>query len=181
MAATARDNLLSAFIGLPLAAHSRSRPQPGRGGSNAGPLTAAHYPAPLPSPSKYDVVPIRRGDRVKFTRILEAPAFRFVLTMGVVNLFADVTYEGGGGINGAFLGSLGASAAAIAIIAGAGEFLGYGMRSVAGYVADRTGRHWPLTFVGYVINLLAVPAMALASGWPAAAMLVFAERTGRAL
>ena len=127
------------------------------------------------------MVPIRRGDRVKFTRMLEAPAFRFVLTMGVVNLFADVTYEGGGGINGAFLGSLGASAAAISIIAGAGEFLGYTLRSVAGYAADRTGRHWLITFIGYAINLLAVPAMALAGNWQAAAALVFAERIGRAL
>jgi MFS family permease len=118
---------------------------------------------------------------VNTARAPASPAFRFVLTMGVVNLFADITYEGGGGINGAFLGSLGASAAAVTIIAGAGEFLGYGMRAVAGYFADRGGRYWPLTFVGYVINLLAVPAMALATGWPAAAMLVFAERTGRAL
>lgn len=101
--------------------------------------------------------------------------------MGVVNLFADVTYEGGGGINGAFLGSLGASAAAISIIAGAGEFLGYTLRSVAGYAADRTGRHWLITFIGYAINLLAVPAMALAGNWQAAAGLVFAERIGRAL
>jgi MFS family permease len=118
---------------------------------------------------------------VNTPRVSASPAFRFVLTMGIVNLFADMTYEGGGGINGAFLGSLGASAAAVAIIAGAGEFLGYAMRALAGYFADRSGRYWPLTFVGYVINLLAVPAMALATGWPAAAMLVFAERTGRAL
>jgi MFS family permease len=114
-------------------------------------------------------------------RATGSPAFRFVLTMGVVNLFADMTYEGGGSINGAFLGSLGASAAAVTIIAGAGEFLGYGVRALAGYFADRSGRYWPLTFVGYVINLLAVPAMALATGWPAAASLVFAERVGRAL
>ena len=40
-------------------------------------------------------------------------AFRFVLTMGVVNLFGDMTYEGGASINGQFLASLGASAAAI--------------------------------------------------------------------
>jgi MFS family permease len=118
---------------------------------------------------------------VNTPRASGSPAFRFVLTMGVVNLFADITYEGGGGINGAFLGSLGASAAAVTIIAGAGEFLGYGMRALAGYFADRSGRYWRLTFIGYVINLLAVPAMALATDWPAAAMLVFAERTGRAL
>ena len=65
-----------------------------------------------------------------------SPALAFVLTMGLVNLFGDVTYEGGGSINGPFLGGLGASAAAISIIAG--EFLGYSLRSVAGYIADRT-------------------------------------------
>jgi MFS family permease len=108
-------------------------------------------------------------------------AFRFVLTMGIVNLFGDLTYEGGGGINGAFLGSLGASAAAISIVAGAGEFLGYSLRSIAGYVADKTGRYWAVTFIGYAINLLAVPAMALAGNWYVAAALIIAERTGRAL
>src|SRR5436309_12202230 len=80
-------------------------------------------------------------------------AFRFVLTMGIVNLFADTTYEGGTSINGPFLGSLGTSAAAIGIIAGLGEFLGYSLRSVSGYIADRTGRQWPVTFIGYSINL----------------------------
>ena len=108
-------------------------------------------------------------------------AFRFVLTMGVVNLFADMTYEGGASINGPFLGTLGASAAAISIIAGLGEFLGYSLRSVAGYVSDKTGRYWLITFVGYSVNLLAVPAMALAGSWPVAAGLVLAERVGRAI
>ncbi|HEY1307894.1 MAG TPA: MFS transporter [Vicinamibacterales bacterium] len=108
-------------------------------------------------------------------------AFRFVLVMGMVNLFADTTYEGGASINGQFLGSLGASAAAVSIIAGVGEFLGYSLRSVSGYVADRTGRHWPITFIGYTINLLAVPAMALAGSWHAAGAFVLAERIGRAI
>src|SRR5215831_3295289 len=89
-------------------------------------------------------------------------AFNFVLTLGIVNLFADMTYEGGGSINGPFLGSLGAGAATISIVAGLGEFLGYSLRSVAGYIADKTGKYWPITFIGYTINLLAVPAMALA-------------------
>src|SRR5437667_12162507 len=79
-------------------------------------------------------------------------AFRFVLTMGVVNLFADTTYEGGASINGPFLGSLGAKAAAISMIAGLGEFLGYSLRSVSGYIADRTGKYWYITFTGYAIN-----------------------------
>jgi MFS family permease len=108
-------------------------------------------------------------------------AFNFVLTLGVVNLFADMTYEGGGSINGPFLGSLGASAATISIVAGLGEFLGYSLRSVAGFIADKTGKYWPITFIGYSINLLAVPAMALADHWVAAAILILAERIGRAI
>src|ERR1041384_223970 len=99
-------------------------------------------------------------------------AFNFVLTLGVVNLFADMTSEGGAAINGPFLGSLGAGAAVVSIVAGVGEFLGYSLRAVAGYVADRTGKYWPITFVGYAINLLAVPAMALAYHWQAAAILI---------
>lgn len=108
-------------------------------------------------------------------------ASRFVLTMGVVNLFADMTYEGGASINGQFLGMLGAGAAAISIIAGVGEFLGYALRSLAGYVADKSGRYWTVTFIGYAINLLAVPAMALAGDWRVAAVFILLERIGRAI
>src|SRR5207244_12038794 len=108
-------------------------------------------------------------------------AFRFVLTMGIVNLFGDLTYEGGASINGPFLGTLGASAAAISIIAGAGEFLGYSLRVVAGYIADKTGKYWLITFIDYAVNLFAVPAMALAGNWQAAGALILAERVGRAL
>src|SRR5207244_5224762 len=69
----------------------------------------------------------------------------------------------------------------IGVIAGVGEFLGYSLRLVAGYVADKTGRYWLVTFIGYAVNLLAVPALALAGNWPLAAGLVIAERVGRAI
>lgn len=108
-------------------------------------------------------------------------ALRFVLTMGIVNLFGDITYEGGASVNGPFLASLGASAAAVSIVAGVGEFLGYSLRLPAGYLGDRTGKHWVLTFIGYVVNLFAVPALALAGSFPIAAGLVLAERVGRAI
>jgi len=110
-----------------------------------------------------------------------SPAFNFVLTMGVVNLFGDMTYEGGGAINGQFMATLGASAAVVSITAGLGEFLGYSLRSISGYISDRTGRYWLITFIGYAINLLAVPAMALAGNWQVAALLILAERIGRAI
>ena len=108
-------------------------------------------------------------------------AFRFVLIIGVVNLFADMAYEGGRSITGPFLGSLGASATIIGVVAGLGEFLGYSLRSVSGYFADKTQRYWVATFLGYLVNVLAVPALALAGNWPVAAIFIVAERTGRAI
>ena len=108
-------------------------------------------------------------------------ALGFVVTIGIVKLFADMTYEGARGINGPFLGSLGASAAVVGTVAGAGELAGYGLRAVAGYFADRTRAYWTLLFSGYVVNMLAVPALALAGAWPIAAVLMIAERTGRAI
>src|SRR6266496_1969423 len=114
-------------------------------------------------------------------KLIASSAFAFVFTMGIVNLFADMTYEGASSINGPFLGMLGASAAAIGVISGVGEFLGYSLRFISGYISDKTGKYWLVTFVGYAINLLAVPALALAGNLPLAAGLVIAERVGRAI
>jgi len=108
-------------------------------------------------------------------------AFSFVLIIGIVNFFADLTYEGARGIVGPFLGSLGASAAIVGFVAGFGELIGYALRSVSGYLADKTQKYWFVTFTGYAINMLAVPTLALAGQWPLAAGLVVAERTGRAI
>lgn len=101
--------------------------------------------------------------------------------MGVVNLFADFTYEGGRGIVGEFLGNLGASGPTVGIVAGGGELAGYAIRSVSGMIADRTGRYWIDVWIGYAINMLCVPALALVGAWPAAAGLVVGERIGRGI
>jgi predicted MFS family arabinose efflux permease len=112
---------------------------------------------------------------------LAKTAFRFVLVIGIVNLFADMTYEGARANIGPFLGSLGASAAVVGFVAGFGELVGFGLRSISGYFADKTHRYWLFAFVGYAVNMLAVPALALAGNWPLAAALAVAERTGRAI
>src|ERR671937_360106 len=108
-------------------------------------------------------------------------ALQFVLIIGVANFFADFTYEGARGIVGPFLGSLGASAAIIGFVAGLGELMGYALRSVSGYFADKSHRHWAFAFVGYAVNMLAVPALALTGQWPLASGLVIAERVGRGI
>jgi MFS family permease len=79
-----------------------------------------------------------------------------------------------------YLGLLGAGAWAITWPRGA-EFLGYALRFVSGWAADRTRRYWAITIFGYVLNLLAVPALALAGRWQMAIVLAFAERIGKAI
>lgn len=108
-------------------------------------------------------------------------AFSFVLILGVVDLFGDTTYSGGASINGPFLGSLGVGAAIVSVAGGASECLQYLTRSVAGYLADRTGKPWLMVFIGYALNLIAVPAMALTGHWTLAAGLIVLQGIGRGL
>lgn len=108
-------------------------------------------------------------------------ALKFIILLGLVSLLADMTYEGARSITGPYLGLLGASAATVGFVAGFGELVGYALRFVSGYLADRTRRYWFLTIIGYAVNLLAVPLLALAGNWPMAAILLIAERMGKAL
>jgi len=113
--------------------------------------------------------------------MLKRTALKFVVLLGVVSLFADMTYEGARSVTGPYLAILGASGTVVGIVAGFGELIGYGLRLVSGYISDRTGRYWTITLLGYGINLLAVPLLALAGWWEIAALLIIAERMGKAI
>jgi len=108
-------------------------------------------------------------------------AFRFVLLLSVVSLFGDMTYEGARSVSGPFLAALGASGLVVGCVAGFGELIGFAMRYLSGSFADRSGRYWPIAIFGYAINVLSVPALALARTWPAAAALIVGERLGRGI
>lgn len=108
-------------------------------------------------------------------------AILFVVLFGVVSLFADMTYEGARSITGPFLGTLGVRAKTVGFIAGLGEFLGYALRLVSGSLSDKTKRYWLFTGLGYGLNLLAVPLLALAGSWEIAAFLIILERVGKAI
>ncbi len=110
-----------------------------------------------------------------------AEAIQFIVCLGLVSLFADITYEGARGVTGPFLRNLGASAASVGFVVGLGEFAGYALRLLSGRLADRTGAYWTLTIIGYVVNLISVPLLAYAGNWPLAALLMIAERTGKSL
>lgn len=114
-------------------------------------------------------------------QVLRNSAVKFVVLLGLVSLFADMTYESARSITGQYLAVLGASATVVGLVSGFGEFIGYALRLLSGYLTDRTGRYWAITITGYALNLLAVPLLALAGRWELAALLIILERMGKAI
>jgi MFS family permease len=108
-------------------------------------------------------------------------ALRFVVLIGIVSFFADFTYEGARSVTGPFLAVLGATGTIVGIFAGLGELLGYGLRIVSGRLSERTKEFWPITLVGYFIQMGAVPALALTHTWPTAVVFILLERVGKAI
>lgn len=107
----------------------------------------------------------------------------FVVLFGMVSLFSDMTHESANSIRGAFLSLAGASAAVIGFVSGLGELVGYGLRYVFGRLTDRTRRYWPMVLFGYVLDVVAVPALALVgrNGWVLACALLIIQRLGKAI
>jgi MFS family permease len=110
-----------------------------------------------------------------------SPAVKFVVMVGVMSFFADFTYEGSRSITGPYLGLLGAGAFTVSVVSGGGEFIGYNVRLFSGRGADRTGRYWPITIGGYILQMSVVPLLALAGSWQVAAVLIIAERIGKGI
>lgn len=108
-------------------------------------------------------------------------AIRFIVCLGIVSMFADITYEGARSVIGPFLHDLGANAAQVGIVAGIGEMLAASLRLFSGRIADRTRAYWTITICGYAVNMIAVPALAFAGNWWMAALLIAMERTGKSI
>lgn len=107
--------------------------------------------------------------------------FKLVILLGLVSLFADMTYESARSITGPYLALLGATATVVGFVSGLGELLGYGLRYFSGRWVDQNRRYWLMTLLGYGVNLLAIPALALTTDWRVAALLVTLERVGKAI
>jgi MFS family permease len=112
--------------------------------------------------------------------------WRVVVGFGAVSLAADMVYEGARSVTGPLLASLGASAVLVGLVSGAGEATALLMRLVFGSWADRKRNYWTLTFVGYGLTAVCVPALAitpfLASvGLALACVLILGERLGKAV
>ncbi|MDD5282417.1 MAG: MFS transporter [Candidatus Omnitrophica bacterium] len=107
-------------------------------------------------------------------------AFAFIFLFGLVSLFGDMVYEGARSVNGPYLKTLGANAAIVGLVAGIAEFLGYAIRLLSGYFADKTKAYWLFTFIGYGL-LVSVPLLALTGIWQVAVIFIIIERLGKAL
>lgn len=107
-------------------------------------------------------------------------ALKLIFLFGIISLLGDAIYEGARSVNGPYLAILGANAAIIGFVAGAGEFLGYGIRIFSGYFSDKTKAYWFFTIIGYGL-LFTVPLLSLAGIWQLAALFIISERIGKAL
>ncbi len=123
---------------------------------------------------------MKNNSAVSEQTTVQQMAFKFVLLIGILSFFADFTYEGSRSIIGPYLAHLQASAFVVGLVTGFGELLGYGLRLVSGRLADRTQKFWPITIIGYAVQMASVPLLALAGNWPMAAVLIILERVGKA-
>lgn len=113
-------------------------------------------------------------------------AWRVVWWFGFVSLAADMVYEGARSVYGPLLAALGASAVVVGLVTGAGEAVALLLRLAFGPLADRTGRYWSLTILGYGLTAVCVPLLALAprlgaAGLGFAATMILLERLGKAV
>jgi len=106
-------------------------------------------------------------------------AYLSILLLGIVSLMGDVVYEGSRGIVPSYLKFLGASAVIVSLVGGLGDFLGYALRLVSGFLADTTRAYWLFIFLGYGL-IVSIPFLGLSLGFEMAVILILLERLGKA-
>ncbi|MFA5421328.1 MAG: MFS transporter [Bacilli bacterium] len=114
---------------------------------------------------------------------IKKQAILFLILLGIISLLSDFTHEGARSIYGPFLGLIGASAFVISFTSGLGEFIGQALRIATGVIADKSQKYWLMMFLGYALNLLAIPLLMFvdASIWQVAIVLILIERVGKAI
>lgn len=116
--------------------------------------------------------------RLRITRVLLV-----FYILGLVSLLADIVYEGGRSVSGAYLKELNSPPEGVALI-GLGEFAGYILRLVSAYLAtvyQSSSVIWGFTIAGYAITALSIPMLAFAPTWGFAVSLYLLDRVGKGL
>ncbi|MCM2465262.1 MFS transporter [Methanoculleus oceani] len=105
---------------------------------------------------------------------------RLILLLGAASLLGSLVSNGARSVTGPYLLLLGGSAAVVGLVAGSGELIGYALRSATGAYVGRSHRYWKVAMTGYGL-LAAIPLLAVAGRWETAAVLIIAERIGKAV
>ncbi|HNQ08675.1 MAG TPA: hypothetical protein PKH97_16035, partial [Tetrasphaera sp.] len=85
--------------------------------------------------------PVRESTRAGTPTSARPSPWRLVWGLGVVSLSADMVYEGARSVYGPALAALGARAAVVGLVTGAGEAAALVLRLAFGPLADRTARY----------------------------------------
>lgn len=107
-------------------------------------------------------------------------AYAAIVVLGIVSLIGDVIYEGARGLVPDYLKVLGASAIVVGLVGGLGDFLGYTIRLISGFLADTTRSYWFFIFIGYGL-IVTIPFLGVATGLELAIAFILLERLGKAL
>lgn len=107
-------------------------------------------------------------------------SIRLILLLGVASLLGSLVSNGARSVTGPYILLLGGSAAIVGLVAGSGEFIGYALRSATGAYVDQSHRYWKVAMAGYGL-LAAIPLLAVVGRWETAAVLIIAERVGKAV
>ena len=130
--------------------------------------SAASIPVKMPDPSP--------GSRQEVYDL----SVRLILLLGVASLLGSLVSNGARSVTGPYILLLGGSAAVVGLVAGFGEFIGYALRFATGTYIDRNHRYWKVAMTGYGL-LAAIPLLAFTGRWESAALLIIAERIGKAV
>ncbi len=101
-----------------------------------------------------------------------------VYIFGLISMLADFVYEGGRSLIPVVLSNY--TLAEIGLLSGLSEGLGYILRALSGYVADKLSLHWSMMFLGY-LAVSAYPAAALYPVFGTFLAAVVIERVGKAI
>jgi MFS family permease len=107
-------------------------------------------------------------------------AYVGILLLGIVSLLGDIVYEGSRGLVPDYLKFLGATAVVVGLVGGLGDFIGYALRLVSGFLVDATRAYWIFIILGYGL-IASIPLLGIATGLEIAILLVMLERLGKAL
>ncbi|MCD6228146.1 MAG: MFS transporter [Candidatus Omnitrophica bacterium] len=104
-----------------------------------------------------------------------------VILLGLASFINDISSDMIFAVMPLFIASLGGAGIAVGLIGGLGDSISGILKVFSGYWSDKFGKRVPFVFWGYFISSVAKLLFPFIKAWPALAVLVPIERTGKGL